>query len=68
MSEFNELLEKVEKLPLESRQVFADILSKNIAEQKREEIHKDIIEGRKEYEAGLTHSGEVMDLMKEINE
>ncbi|MDQ1265223.1 MAG: hypothetical protein QG635_373 [Bacteroidota bacterium] len=66
MSEFNELLEKVEAMPLDSKEIFADILFKNISESKRTQIRQDIIQGRKEYQAGKTRSGDVKDLMKEI--
>lgn len=65
--EFNDLVEKTAKLPLESQEVFIDIVLKNYHLSKRKQIRNDIILGRKDHKEGKTSTGSFNDLMKEIS-
>lgn len=65
-NEFDVLVEKATNLPLESQEIFIDILQKNYHVAKRLEIIKDVEAGRKDYEEGNVFEGNADDITREI--
>jgi len=63
---FANILDEVDRLPIEDQDVLKDILSRRIVERRRDQIAGEIKEARAEYEAGRCQSVSVDDLMKEI--
>jgi len=63
---FNELLDSVEEMNISERELFVDIVQKRIHEQRRKEIIKDVVQGRKDYKAGKVKRGNSKDLMKAL--
>ncbi|TAL68286.1 MAG: hypothetical protein EPN82_11375 [Bacteroidetes bacterium] len=65
-NEFDLLVEKATSLPLESQEIFLDILQKNYHAARRLEIIKDVEAGRKDYEEGNVIEGNADDIVREI--
>jgi hypothetical protein len=63
---FDEILEAVERLPLEDQEALIDILERRRREQRRAALAQDIAEARNEFEAGKTASQTPNQLMKKI--
>lgn len=63
---FGNILEEVDKLPLEDQDMFREILSKRIMEHRRYQLVKEIREAHAEYNTGKCHPASVDDLMNEI--
>ncbi len=63
---FGNILEEVDKLPLEDQDIFKEILSRRIIERQREQLANEIQNARAEYNAGVCQPISVDDLMKEI--
>jgi len=63
---FGNILDEVEKLPLEDQDMFREILSKRIMEHRRNQLANEIREARAEYNTGECHPASVDDLMNEI--
>ena len=64
---FADLLDEVDRLPIEDQDILRDILSRRIVEHRRDQIASEIKEARAEYEAGGCRSVSLDDLMKEIS-
>lgn len=63
---FNEVLESVDSLPFEEKEILIDILKNRQNQHKRIELLNDVRLGRKEYIDGKIRQGNSSDLMKEI--
>jgi hypothetical protein len=63
---FNEVLESVDSLPFEEKEILIDILKNRQNQHERNELLNDVRLGRKEYIDGKIRKGNSSDLMKEI--
>ena len=66
-SSFQELIESVEALPLDDREILMDIINRRIIEQKREELVADMEESLQAYRKGEVRIGTVDDLLRDTN-
>ena len=67
MAQFNDLLEKVDEMPLESQEMFVDIIQKRLNEKKRKKFIREIHESKVEYNSGNYQSGTSEDLFKALD-
>ena len=67
-SDFQELIESVEALPLDDREILIDIINRRIIEQKREELVADMEESLQAYRKGEVRIGTVDDLLRDLDE
>ena len=67
-SDFQELIESVEALPLDDREILMDIINRRIIEQKREELVADMEESLQAYRKGEIRIGTVDDLLRDLDE
>jgi hypothetical protein len=67
-SSFQELIESVEALPIEDREILMEIVNKRIIEQRREELVADMEASLEAYRKGDVRSGTVDDLLKDLEE
>jgi hypothetical protein len=65
---FQELIESVEALPIEDREMLVEIINKRIIEQRREQLVADMEEALEAYKRGDVHIGTVDDLLKDLDE
>lgn len=63
---FNEVLEKMDMMPLEEQELIIQILENRYRNQRREEILKNAELTLEEYRKGLTSKGTVADLLREL--
>ncbi|WP_031386781.1 hypothetical protein [Desulfonatronum thiodismutans] len=63
---FGNILDEVEKLPLEDQDMFREILTKRVIERRRNQLADEIREARAEYNSGECQPVSVDDLMNEI--
>ena len=63
---FGEVLDSVESLPFDDKEMLIDIIKKRMAEERRDEMRRAIEEARAEYEAGLCKEATVDEIMAEI--
>ena len=63
---FGEVLEAVDKLPLEDQESLIDILHRRLMEQRRAELARDIQDARREFREGGSHPVTPDEIMKEI--
>ena len=63
---FNEVLEKMDMMPLEEQELIIQILENRYRDQRREEILKNAELTLEEYRKGLTSKGAVADLLREL--
>ena len=63
---FSDVLESVDALPNEEKEMLIDIIRKRMAEERREEFRRSIDEANAEYEAGLCKVMTVEEIMAEI--
>jgi hypothetical protein len=67
-SSFQELIESVEALPIEDREILMEIVNKRIIEQRRDELVADMETSLEAYKRGDIRSGTVDDLLKDLEE
>lgn len=67
-SSFQELIESVEALPLDDRQLLIDIVNKRIIEQRRDELVLDMEESLNAYKKREVRVGTVDDLFRDLDE
>ncbi len=67
-SSFQELIESVEALPLDDREILVEIVNKRIIEQRREELEADMEESLEAYRRGEVRVGIVDDLLRDLKE
>ncbi len=65
---FDQILEKVDTMPLEEQELIIEILKNRYREKRREDILKNAEETLEEYRKGLTSKGTVADLLKELED
>jgi len=63
---FSDVLESVEALPTDEKEMLIDIIRKRMAEERREELRLSIDEANAEFEAGLCKVMTVEEIMAEI--
>jgi hypothetical protein len=66
MNEFDELIDKVDDLSLESQGIFLDIVSKRYSEHLREKFTQEVHESLEEYKSGHSHSGDSEELFNSL--
>ena len=67
-SDFQELIESVEALPLDDREILMDIINRRIIEQRREELVADMEESLQAYRKGEVRIGTADDLLRDLDE
>jgi hypothetical protein len=65
---FEEVLEKVDTMPLEEQELIIEILKNRYREKRREEILENAKKTLEEHKKGLTSKGTVADLLKELED
>lgn len=63
---FNEVLDKIEAMPLEDQEILLDVVSRRHSEKKRGSILKNATESLREHKKGLTKEGTADDLLKDL--
>ncbi|NEQ40661.1 MAG: hypothetical protein F6K40_32330 [Okeania sp. SIO3I5] len=58
-SDFQEVIEIVEKFSLEDREILLDILKKRLSQERRRQLEKEIAEVRQDYQKGKVMFGTV---------
>lgn len=67
-SNFQQVLEAVESLPLDDREILLDIVQKRLHQQRRTQIVQEIAEIRQEYAEGKVQFGSVDDFLAALDE
>ena len=65
---FEEVLEKVDTMPLEEQELIIEILKNRYREKRREEILESAKKTLEEHKKGLTSKGTVTDLLKDLED
>jgi hypothetical protein len=65
---FQDLIESVESLAIEDREMLVEIINKRIIEQRRDELLADMKESLEAYSRGDARVGTVGDLLKDLKE
>jgi hypothetical protein len=63
---FGDILEAADKLPTADQESLRDILAKRIIDRRRDELSQEVMEARKEYEAGQCKPVTPDELMTEL--
>jgi hypothetical protein len=63
---FTDVLDAVETLPTDEKERLVEIVTKRLAEERREELNRTIDEAKRDYEDGLGKVGSVDEIMAEI--
>ena len=64
---FDEVLEAVDNLPFEEKEILVEILKNRQIQYRRKELLNDVKVGRKEYTNGKVKKGNSSELMKELS-
>jgi hypothetical protein len=67
-SNFQQLIESVEALPIDDQEILVEIINKRIIEQRREELVADMEESLEDYRRGDVRIGTVDDLLRDLEE
>ena len=67
-SQFQQIIESVESLPLEDQKFLLDLLNKRLEKTIREERSEEIEEIRKEFSQGTFQVGSVKDFLAELDQ
>ncbi len=62
----NEILDKVNEIPLEDQGLLLELIRNRYREKRRDEILANAHQSEKEYKKGLTSNGSVSDLLREM--
>jgi len=62
----DEILDKVNEIPLEDQGILAELIKNRYREKRREEILANAHQSQEEYKKGLTSRGTVSDLLREL--
>ena len=65
---FNDVLDKIEALPLEDQEILLDVAARRHSEKKRESILKNAKKSLKEHKRGLTKEGTAEDLLRDLEQ
>lgn len=63
---FDEVLDAIERLPVEQQADLVDVVRRRLAERRRQQVIADAREARAEHAAGNTRATSVDELMREI--
>ena len=63
---FGDVLETVDRLPLEEQEELIEILRRRVIERRREELAKEIQEAQREFRAGRARPATPDEIMSEI--
>lgn len=66
-SNFSKILEDVDSLSIEEKEVLIDLVQRRLAETKRSEIADSIIQTKQEYISGQVFRGSVEDAIAELD-
>ncbi len=67
-SDFQEVIEIVEKLSLDDREILLDILKKRFSQERRRQLEEEIAEVRQDYQKGKVQFGTVDDFLAALDE
>ncbi|MGD1698911.1 hypothetical protein [Dapis sp. BLCC M229] len=67
-SNFQEVIEIVEKLSLDDREILLDILKKRLYQERRRQLGEEIAEVRQDYQKGKVQFGTVDDFLAALDE
>ena len=62
----DEILDKVNEIPLEDQGLLLELIRNRYHEKRREEILANAHQSEEEYKKGLTSSGSISDLLREM--
>lgn len=65
-STFQKIIEVIEQLSLEDREILVDIIQKRLKQERREQIFQEIAEAERDYVQGNVRSGSISELLKEF--
>lgn len=68
LSTLQQALDLVETLEPEEQAILLNIISKRLAQQRRNELIEDIVQARDDYQKGNVKRGSIADLMAELDE
>jgi hypothetical protein len=68
LSTLHQALDLVETLEPEEQAILLNIISKRLAQQRRNELIEDIAQARDDYQKGNIKRGSIADLMAELDE
>ena len=63
---FSDVLESVESLPMDEKEMLIDIIRKRMSEERRDEIMLDIEEAERDFREGRCKTATVDEIMQEI--
>ena len=63
----DKMLEEIERLSIEDKELFIDIVNRRLAEEKRDAIANSRSEAISDYKSGNVEKGDVEDLLKGIS-
>lgn len=63
---FGEVLEAIDKLPLEQQEDLLAVVRRRLAERGRQQVIENVRQSLREFAAGDTKSGTAADLMKDL--
>lgn len=66
MTDFSEILDAADQLPIDAQQTLVEILQRRIAERGRADIVRDVHAARAEHAAGDSRPATVKDIMDEV--
>ncbi len=67
MSDFADILENIDQMPVESQEILIDIINKRFAEKKRDMFINETLKSREEFDKGDYQSGNKDDLFKALD-
>lgn len=67
VSELNQVLESVERLPVEDQEILIDVIRKRLIEKRRDELAQSIKQAQKDYGEGNVFRGTIEDVIAELN-
>lgn len=65
-SKFSDVLEAVEELPIDEKEMLVDILQNRLTENRRKQLQTDIKESRLDFDKGLCKPQTADEIMQEV--
>lgn len=65
-STFQKLIEAIEDLSLEDREILIDIIQNRLKQERREQLFQEIAEAERDYAQGNVRRGSAAELFKEL--
>jgi adenylate kinase family enzyme len=66
INSLDQMLDNVSRLPVDEQLMLAEIIKKRIIEQRRKKLADSVKESIEEYKNGLTKTGTIDDLIKDL--